>query len=116
MINGENLGVKQARQLFVCSVRTVFICRYNQENIEYGRIGASWSEIEQAAKIADAHDFIQKLPKGYETVLTEEGGLSGGQRQRIALARPLLKMPQYFCGTGQPLRSTLFRNNGFKLS
>jgi ABC-type multidrug transport system fused ATPase/permease subunit len=93
LINGENLGVKQTRQFISYVPQEPYLFAGTiRENIEYGRIGASWSEIEQAAKIADAHDFIQKLPKGYETVLTEEGGgLSGGQRQRIALARAFIK-------------------------
>jgi ABC-type multidrug transport system fused ATPase/permease subunit len=61
-------------------------------NIRYGRLGASDEEIERAAKAAFAHEFIQKLPGGYQTNLGELGmKLSGGQRQRIAIARALLK-------------------------
>lgn len=63
-----------------------------EENIAYGKEGALKSEIINAAKAANAHDFIMKLPKGYETVIGKNGGsLSGGQKQRIALARALLK-------------------------
>lgn len=63
-----------------------------EENIAYGKEGALKSEIINAAKAANAHDFIMKLPKGYETVIEKDGGsLSGGQKQRIALARALLK-------------------------
>lgn len=65
------------------------------ENIAYGRPGADISEIIEAAKAANAHDFVTQCPKGYETVLGEAGvGLSGGQRQRISIARALLKNPR----------------------
>ena len=61
------------------------------ENIGYGRPGASAGEIERAARLANAHDFIARLPKGYETLVGERGvKLSGGERQRIALARAFL--------------------------
>ena len=63
-------------------------------NIAYGRPGASRAEIEAAAKAANAHEFIERLPDGYDTVVGERGGLlSGGERQRIAIARALLKDP-----------------------
>jgi ABC-type multidrug transport system fused ATPase/permease subunit len=62
------------------------------ENIAYGRPTASLHEIETAARGANAHDFICRLPNGYDTVLGERGAtLSGGERQRIAIARALLK-------------------------
>jgi ABC-type multidrug transport system fused ATPase/permease subunit len=65
-----------------------------QENIAFGRPDASMEEIEEAAKAAQAHEFIQELPLGYETVVGERGvTLSGGQRQRIAIARALLMNP-----------------------
>lgn len=60
-------------------------------NISYGNPDASQSEVENAARIAFAHDFIEELPKGYETIVGERGTfLSGGQRQRIAIARAVL--------------------------
>jgi ATP-binding cassette, subfamily B, bacterial len=63
-----------------------------RENIAYGRPGASDAEIESAARTANAHDFIQTLPEGYETVVGERGRkLSGGQRQRLAVARALIR-------------------------
>jgi subfamily B ATP-binding cassette protein MsbA len=61
-------------------------------NIAYGRPGASRAAIEAAGRAAHAHEFVQKLPQGYETVVGERGvQLSGGQRQRIAIARALLR-------------------------
>jgi ATP-binding cassette, subfamily B, bacterial len=62
------------------------------ENIAYGRPGAGRSEIEAAARAANAHRFIERLPSGYDTVIGERGStLSGGERQRISIARALLK-------------------------
>ncbi|HRO42288.1 MAG TPA: ABC transporter transmembrane domain-containing protein [Flavipsychrobacter sp.] len=64
------------------------------ENIGYGKPNASFEEIENAARQANAHDFIQKFPEGYQTLVGERGvKLSGGQRQRIAIARAILKDP-----------------------
>ncbi|MGH8810262.1 MAG: ATP-binding cassette domain-containing protein, partial [Noviherbaspirillum sp.] len=64
------------------------------ENIRYGRAEASDAEVIAAAKLAAAHDFIERLPQGYRSFLGERGvRLSGGQRQRIAIARALLKNP-----------------------
>ena len=63
-------------------------------NIAYGREGASHAEIEQAAKDAQIHDFIQSLPQGYDTLVGERGlKLSGGEKQRVGIARTLLKNP-----------------------
>lgn len=65
-----------------------------RENIRYGRPDATEEEVIAAAKRAQAHDFIMKMPKGYDTLLGERGmGLSGGQRQRIAIARALCVDP-----------------------
>jgi ATP-binding cassette subfamily B protein len=64
------------------------------DNIRYGRADASDAEVMAAARLAAAHEFIEKLPEGYRTFLGERGvRLSGGQRQRIAIARALLKNP-----------------------
>jgi subfamily B ATP-binding cassette protein MsbA len=61
------------------------------ENISYGRPDASQAQIAEAARLAGAATFIDKLPEGYETVVSESGGnLSGGQRQRIGIARAIL--------------------------
>jgi ATP-binding cassette subfamily B protein len=75
--------VLQEPVLFATSIR---------ENIEYGRLGASQQDIEKAAKLANAHDFISAMPEGYDSDVGERGAtLSGGERQRIALARAFLK-------------------------
>jgi ATP-binding cassette subfamily B protein len=66
-----------------------------RENIAFGRPDASQEQIEEAARLAQAHDFVVALPEGYDTVIGERGiTLSGGQRQRIAIARALLLDPR----------------------
>ena len=63
-------------------------------NIAYGRMGASQTQIENAAKAAQIHDFVKSLPLGYETIVGERGlKLSGGEKQRVGIARTLLKDP-----------------------
>ncbi len=74
---------------------TVLFSATIAENIAFGRPHAPQVEIEQAAQLAQAHDFISTLPNGYHTRIGERGvGLSGGQKQRIALARALLMNPR----------------------
>jgi ATP-binding cassette, subfamily B, bacterial MsbA len=66
-----------------------------RENILYGKLDASEAELIDAARAANAHDFVLQLPNGYETIVGERGvKLSGGQRQRIAIARAILKDPR----------------------
>ena len=83
----EQIGiVPQETMLFSSSVR---------ENIRYGRLDATDEEIEEAARAANAEEFILQLPEGYETKIGERGlNLSGGQRQRISIARAILKNPR----------------------
>ena len=65
-----------------------------RENIAYARPGASRDDVEAAARAAHAHEFVERLPQGYDTVVGERGvKLSGGQRQRVAIARAILKDP-----------------------
>ncbi|KAF8790548.1 ATP-dependent translocase ABCB1 like protein [Argiope bruennichi] len=65
------------------------------KNIEYGHENVTFSDIVAAAKMANAHDFITKLPQGYDTLVGERGAqLSGGQKQRIAIARALVRDPR----------------------
>ena len=66
-----------------------------RENIVYGRLDATQEEVEAVARAANAWEFIEKLPQGYDTLVGERGvKLSGGQRQRIAIARALLRDPR----------------------
>ncbi|HET6663875.1 MAG TPA: ABC transporter ATP-binding protein [Acidimicrobiales bacterium] len=65
-----------------------------RENLAYGRPDATDDELERAARLAEAHDFITQLPQGYDTIVGERGQkLSGGQRQRLSIARAILKDP-----------------------
>jgi ABC-type multidrug transport system fused ATPase/permease subunit len=62
------------------------------ENIRYGRLNASFKDVTEAAEAANAHDFVQQLPRRYDTMLGERGAkISGGERQRICVARAFLK-------------------------
>ncbi len=82
----ENIGIVQ-QDVYLFSGTVL-------ENIAYGKPGASIEEIKNAAKMAGADDFIEKLPKGYDTYVGERGvKLSGGQKQRISIARVFLKNP-----------------------
>lgn len=94
-IDGQNVAdVTQQSlraQIAIVPQEPILFHRTLAENIAYGRPGASEAEIERAARLANAHDFIARLPKGYQTQVGERGvKLSGGERQRIALARAFL--------------------------
>jgi ATP-binding cassette subfamily B protein len=78
-------------QIAIVQQEPVLFHRSLAENIAYARPSASLAEIEQAARLANAHEFIMRLPKGYATLVGERGvKLSGGERQRVALARAFL--------------------------
>ena len=80
------------RQISYVPQEPLLFHRSVRENIAYGNTSLPQKAIEQAAKLAYAHDFITKLPEGYDTIVGERGvKLSGGQRQRIAIARAILK-------------------------
>jgi ATP-binding cassette subfamily B protein len=94
-IDGQDIArVRQASlrsQIAIVQQEPVLFHRSLAENIAYARPGASRAEIERAAKLASAHDFIAALPNGYDTLVGERGvKLSGGERQRVAIARAFL--------------------------
>ena len=95
LIDGQDIAdATQAslrQQIAIVQQEPILFHRSLAENIAYARPGASQAEIEEAAKLANAHDFICRLPKGYETLVGERGvKLSGGERQRVAIARAFL--------------------------
>ncbi len=94
-IDGQDIAaVKQASlraQIAIVAQEPILFHRSLADNIAYARPSASAAEIEQAAWLANAHDFIARLPKGYATLVGERGvKLSGGERQRVAIARAFL--------------------------
>ncbi|HBZ95437.1 MAG TPA: ABC transporter ATP-binding protein [Pseudomonas sp.] len=95
LIDGVPIDQLDPRELRACfalvSQNPALFFGSVEDNIRYGRLDASQAEVEAAARAAHAHEFIQRLPQGYQTHLGEAGlGLSGGQRQRLAIARALL--------------------------
>ena len=90
--NVKDLNVRWLRsQIGVVSQEPVLFGRSIGANIKLGKLNATQDEIEAAAKMANAHDFISKLPKRYDTMVGERGvALSGGQKQRIAVRLNLL--------------------------
>ena len=96
MIDGHDIRhvtIKSLRgQIGIVTQQTILFNDTVRNNIAYGNIEKTEEDIIQAAKAANAHDFIMNLPKGYNTVIGEQGAkLSGGERQRISIARALLK-------------------------
>jgi ATP-binding cassette subfamily B protein len=95
LIDGQDVrAVQQAslrRSIAIVAQEPILFHRSLAENIAYGRPEATMAEIERAAALANAHDFIARLPKAYRTLVGERGvKLSGGERQRVALARAFL--------------------------
>jgi ATP-binding cassette, subfamily B, bacterial MsbA len=98
-IDGRDLRtLRQAdyRRLFgVVSQEALLLHASIRDNIAYGREGVTPADVERAARIANAHEFILELPQGYDTPVGDRGvRLSGGQRQRVAIARALVARPQ----------------------
>jgi len=91
----RELELGSLREVIGLVSQDVFLFHGNVlDNIAYGRRGATRDEIVAAARVAEAHDFIESLPDGYDTIVGERGQkLSGGQRQRISIARAVLKDP-----------------------
>ncbi|MEX2140678.1 MAG: ABC transporter ATP-binding protein [Pirellulales bacterium] len=99
LVNGadiRNFRLRTYRDLLAIVQQDVFLFDGSaRDNIAYGRRTASDAEVEDAARRANAHEFIAKLPDGYETFVGERGvKLSGGQQQRLAIARAILASPQ----------------------
>ena len=95
-IDGQDIREYQVdslrQQISVALQDSILFAASVRENIAYGKLGATEREIEWAAGLANAHEFILRLPHGYNTVLGERGAtLSGGQRQRIAIARAAIR-------------------------
>lgn len=98
LVDGKNvksLDLYNLRDNIGMAMQDIFLFSDTIEgNIAYGRPNATFEDVKQAAIMADANHFINKLPDGYDTIIGERGmGLSGGQKQRISLARALLKDP-----------------------
>ncbi len=99
LVNGMDIRdfkLRTYRDLLAIVQQDVFLFDGSvRDNIAYGRVDASDDEVEDAARRANAHEFIAKLPEGYQTFVGERGvKLSGGQQQRLAIARAILKSPQ----------------------
>jgi subfamily B ATP-binding cassette protein MsbA len=94
-VNIRDVSLKSLRSL--CGIVTQETVLFNdtvKANIGYGHLEIDDKKIEEAARIANAHDFILRLPQGYNTIIGDRGvKLSGGERQRLAIARALLKNP-----------------------
>lgn len=83
------------RQIGIVLQETTLFSGTIRDNIAYGRLDARQEEIEAAARVAQAHEFIMEIPEGYDSEVGERGvGLSGGQKQRIAIARAILLNPK----------------------
>ena len=94
-VDVRDLNLQKLRDNIGMAMQDIFLFSDTIEgNIAYGRPNCSFEEIHEAAVMADANHFIQRMPEGYDTIVGERGvGLSGGQKQRISLARALLKKP-----------------------
>ena len=99
LVDGTDIRTLAANELRahfgVVPQETVLFSGTIYENLLAANPNAAFADVVQAARIAEVHEVIEKLPKGYETEIGEHGtGLSGGQRQRLAIARAVLKRPK----------------------
>lgn len=99
LIDGADVSQVNLRtlreQIGVVSQDNVLISGTILNNVRYGRLSATREEVEAAARLAHAHEFIQRMPDGYDTEIGDRGiRLSGGQKQRLAIARAILKNPR----------------------
>lgn len=94
-INIQNIKRSSLRSVLGIVLQDTFLFTGTiSENIKYGRLDATDDEVKEAAKLANAHEFVRRLPEGYNTVLTDGGGnLSQGQRQMLSIARAILANP-----------------------
>lgn len=99
LVNGIDVKEQSQKELRnnigIALQKAVLFTGTVNENIRWGNENASEEEITEASKIAQAHDFIEKLPDGYNTMISQGGiNLSGGQKQRVTIARALVKKPK----------------------
>jgi ABC-type multidrug transport system fused ATPase/permease subunit len=92
-IDIRNIALKSLREQISIVLQDVFLFHGTvRENILFGRLNATDEEMQEAARVANAEEFIARLPEGYDTLIGERGvKLSGGQKQRLAIARAVLK-------------------------
>ena len=99
LLDGRNVAAHDPRtirkQIGIVTQDPVLFAGSIAENLRLSRPGATMDEVIEAAKLANAHDFVTRLPDGYETLLGDRGArISGGERQRLALARAILRRPR----------------------
>ncbi|KIH67335.1 ABC transporter, ATP-binding protein [Ancylostoma duodenale] len=94
--DARELNLKHLRSQISLVGQEPILFNYSiRENIAYGIENPTDEQVEEAARLANAHNFITKLPSGYDTIVGERGGmLSGGQKQRIAIARAVIRNPK----------------------
>jgi ATP-binding cassette subfamily B protein len=118
-IDGQNVAnatqTSLRSQIAIVQQEPILFHRSLAENIAYARPEASQAQIEHAARLANAHEFIVRLPRGYQTLVGERGvKLSGGERQRVALARAFLADALFSSSMRRPRAWTPSPKRSFK--